>query len=107
MHPPPSGHFVNAPRRRRWIAVAAMLHLVAWLLAFSGHVHSAGEDLGGSSNDIHFCEVCAAFPSAATPPWQAPLDEPVRRCERVIFIGVSFRDTTPFSLYHSRAPPHC
>lgn len=91
-------------RLRNWVAMFAVLALLAWVVEFSSHLHVTHE-AQASAQGAHFCEMCAAFQAgaSATPVAQCI---PKLRPEQVREIVAPAHPRLQLvHSYRSRAPP--
>jgi hypothetical protein len=90
------------PQTETPILSVAVFALLAWLIEFSTHSHSAEVTGGGST--IH-CTVCAGFQVGAGPVVSMAQVAPVRPVPVRVVAPEPFLATTLPSSYRSRAPP--
>lgn len=92
-------------RLRNWAVLVVVFALLAWGIELAAHRH-VNQDLHGSAQNSHFCQICAAFQAGAT---TAAVATSIPKLQPTLTRTVAPLPHPRLQLvlsYRSRAPPH-
>jgi hypothetical protein len=96
------GAVIISTRLKRRAAPFLLVMVMAWMLAFATHLHTAKEDFGAREHPAR-CLFCAAFPAGAPP--SEPVSIPAASVRHDSSVRLPSLQAEVSHFYRSRAPP--